>query len=188
MKKYFSTTDARDTDNANIFMFMHNADKHPDDFIRICLNEENMLLSFKGRNEYRISRAMTFFWDHEAVMRFDFEPDDPDSWFYAAVDPKNGIAVRLSTPEHDLEGFNTFGPNTGFFGIFMTDEGTIFITYDGSESARIGYSYLPEDAECPRVMDQMELLFNLFRTCLEELENDETETDDDPDETDADEE
>ena len=38
MQKYFSTAAARDTDNANIFMFMHNVDKHPDDFIRICLN------------------------------------------------------------------------------------------------------------------------------------------------------
>ena len=70
----------------------------------------------------------------------------------------------------------------------MTDEGTIFITYDGSESGRIGYSYLHEDADCPRVTDQMELLFNLFRTCIEELENNETKADDDPDETETDEE
>lgn len=188
MKKYFNTTDARDTDNADVFLFMNRADKHWDDFIRIALNEEHMLLNCMGRQEYEISRAMVFLWDNEAVMRFDFEPEDPDAYFYCAADPKNGIAIRLSTPETDLEGFNTFGTNTGLFGLFMTEEETIFLTYDGTAD-RIGCSILPETKGVPRVMEEMEMLFNLFRTYMEEIEKDnEAQNDAHPNKTEADEE
>ena len=177
MKKYFNNADARNTDNADIFMFIHNADKHCDDFIRIALDEEHMLLNYKGEQEFEIDNAMVFLRDSEVVMRYDFYPDDDDSYFYAAIDEKNGIAFRLSNSESDIEGYNTFGTNARFFGLFMTEDGTIFITYDGTMD-RIGYSYLTEMPDTPRVMDQMEQLFNLFRPCDEDEDSDDDEEDD----------
>ena len=103
-------------------------------------------------------------------MRYDFDCEDDDNILYLAVDENNGLALKTDYPDQSMEGLGTFGKNEGLFGIFRTEEETIFITYDGTMK-KIGYSVLHESPDAPAVADQMDLLFALFYS--DEAEEDE---------------
>ena len=96
MTTYFNNTYAMDTDDINIIKGFHTADCQPERFIRIALDEEVMLLDYKGRKEYKIRQATIFAWtSHDDVARIDYSPKDPERYFYAALAENSGVIIRL---------------------------------------------------------------------------------------------
>lgn len=180
MRNYFNNTNAMTTDNVRIQPVFRTADSEPHRFIRIMMDENDMILDYKGRKEYRILKAQVFVWHSDKQLRvMRFSPDIPDRYFYAALADNAGAGFKINDSEYTIEGYQEFLDTRekdaqGMFCIFKTECGTVLITYRTADK-HIGFSYTPDTPESESAADQ---LYRMFEFVLPD-EPEETENEDD---------
>ena len=79
MGKYFNHNDIDLIEREDVVKLLNRADKHPDRFIRIALNQDGMHLDNKSKAEFEIYQAVIFIWDANGkIYRYDFRQNDPE--------------------------------------------------------------------------------------------------------------
>lgn len=161
MGKYFNNTDIDFIQSEEVAKLLHRSDKRPENFIRIALSEDGMHLDYKSHAEFEIYRAILFIRDtHGNIYRYDFEQNDSERCFYAAIDPGNFVAISLYDPKYPMERLYMFDSDESIMGIFKTENSTIFIIYDGSKD-NVGYGYYLEKEGYPSIYEKLLALFDI---------------------------
>ena len=161
MDKYFKNADTDIIVNEEISRLFRRADKRPEKFIRIALDQEKMLLSYKGGAEFEITQATFFLCNkHGEFYRYDFSRNDPSRQFHAAIDPDTFIAFSLDDPKFPAEGLLMFNSNEMLLGLLKTQNSTIFLIYD-NESDHIGYGYHVENPGYPSIYETLMQLLEI---------------------------
>jgi hypothetical protein len=171
MNKYFKNDLFDMIESENIISVFHRADKKPENFIRIALNEKHMKLDVYAKAEFTIHHACLF---HLApngnVYRYDLEPGDTQKSFYAAIDSDCLMTVVLDDPKYPLEKLFMFNSCEKFLAILKSDDSTIFVLYDGTAD-NVGYGYFLEKNGYPNLYPVLMELFDISQPVCEE-END----------------
>ena len=167
MEKYFKNLDMIQSDD--VATLLRRADKKPENYIRIALQNHDMWLDVRGHAKFKIREATLFHWDiHGKIYRYDFHPDDPTRSFYAAIEPNNFVAYVLHDPKYPQERLCMFDHNEALMVVFKTDNSTIFIIYDGMKD-HVGYGYYLENNGYPVIFDKLRMLWDIsFRPCEED--------------------
>ena len=175
MGKYFDITDIDLIESEDLAKCFRRADKRPENFIRIALNEDGMHLNYRNTADFEIFQALIFIWDiHGNICRYDFHQNDPKHSFYAAADPNNFMAVVLDDPNYPLERLYMFDSSESLMGMLKTENSTVFIIYDG-ESDHVGYGYYLENEGYPLVYEKLMSLFEISRPRTNEENNPDSE-------------
>lgn len=168
MGKYFNHNDIDLIESEEVVKLLNRADKHPDRFIRITLNQNGMHLDNKSKAEFEIFQAVIFIWDADCnIYRYDFHQNDPDRCFYAAIDPQNLMAMSLQDPQFPREKLCMFDGDDVLLGMLKTADSTIFVIYDGS-SDHAGYGFYLEKEGYPSIFEKLLSLFEISRQGMSE--------------------
>jgi hypothetical protein len=126
------------------------------------MDNEEMKLCYKDHAEFELKEAILFFWDYNGkIFRYDFNRQDFDRSFYAAIESENFLVYALDDDKYPRERLCMFDCDECFMGIFRTGNSTIFIIYDGKES-NVGYGYYLENEGYPSIFEK---LYSLFSVC-----------------------
>ena len=172
MGKYFNHNDIDLIEREDVVKLLNRADKHPDRFIRIALNQNGMHLDNKSKAEFEIFQAVIFIWDANGrIFRYDFHQNDPDRSFYAAIDSQNLMAMSLQDPGYPREKLCMFDGDDVLLGILKTDDSTIFVIFDGS-SDHAGYGFYLEKEGYPSIFEKLLSLFEISQPGMTEENTD----------------
>lgn len=136
MKKYFTEDIFENIKYKNVINAFNRADQHPEQHIRIVMDERSMKINF-WNEELTIRQAVLFVWSRHDMNLFNemycmnFIPQDSERAFYAAIVPEEYFAIAIIDPEYPLEGVCGYGTKDIIFGIFETEQEIIYIHFDG---------------------------------------------------------
>jgi hypothetical protein len=160
MSKYFHNDDVQFIESQEIENFFKRADKKPEKYLRIALNENHMKMDFKAKSEFEFLEAIIFHYkENGQIIRYDFKKHAPVTSCYAVVDPEGIMAVYIDDPDNPLEEMFMYNPKEAVFCIFQAAESSIYILYDGTAD-HIGYGFLYEKDGYPSFYTKFLQLFD----------------------------
>ena len=161
MSKYFNHNDLDFIESEEIEKILKRADKKPENYIRIALNEKHMRIDNKTKLELDIIEAVIFhFKENGQIIRYDFKECESSGSFYAVIDTDNFIAVSIDDANNPLENIFMFDSDEAVFYILKAPESSVYILYDGTAD-HVGYGFIHEKAGYPPFFKKFMHLFNV---------------------------
>ena len=161
MSKYFHNDDIQFIESEEIEKILKRADKKPENYIRIALNEKHMRIDNKTKLELDIIEAVIFhFKENGQIIRYDFKECESSGSFYAVIDTDNFMAVSIDDANNPLENIFMFDSEESVFCILKAPESSVYILYDGTAD-HVGYGFIHEKAGYPPFFKKFLHLFNV---------------------------
>lgn len=163
MKKYFTEDIFENIESKNVIKAFNQADQHPEQHIRIVMNDRNMKINLQNE-ELTIVQAALFVWSRHDMNLFNemycinFIPQDSERAFYAAIVPEEYFATAIIDPEYPLEGVCGYGTKDIIFGIFETGQEIIYIHFDG-QGTSITRSKSSKTNATPNIFDTLNSIY-----------------------------